>query len=341
MKKNIFRILLCQIALLGAFTSCQKEEFTDSIFDTTEKPLDPNSYTYKLDKFLYDNYLMTYNLEFMYKMEDIASPVDYNLVPASYGKACEMAALAKYLWFDVYDKLAGPDFLKLYGPRIIHLIGSPAYNPTSGTMILGLAEGGIKVTLFRLNDLDYKDVGSLNEMYFKTMHHEFAHILHQKKTYPKDFNLLSYKNYNPIGWQERDEKIALSLGFISKYAGSQTREDFVEVIANYIVKSDAWWAWAWDTAASGWKFDLDANGEPKWYYNEYGVRVYVYIKEFDAYGKPIDTDGVDGAAILKQKIEICKDWLLTKWNLDLDVIRNEVQTRQATIDMVELTKPFK
>jgi len=323
MKKNIFKILLWQITLLVAFTACRNDEFTDSIFDTTEKPLDPNSYTYKLDKFLYDNYLMTYNLEFKYKMEDIASPIYYNLVPTSYEKSCQMAALVKYLWFDVYDKLAGVNFLKSNGPRIIHLIGSPAYNPTSGTMILGLAEGNIKVSLFRVNDLNYKNVEDMNEKYFKTMHHEFAHILHQKKTYPKDFNLLSYKDYHPIGWQNRHENVALSLGFASPYGGSQTREDFVEIIANYIVKTDEWWDKAYDIASKGWE-QIDRNRP------EAGV---ILLKN--------DEDGVDGVAVLKQKIEICKDWLQTQWNLDLDEIRNEVQTRQTNIVIDELTKPFK
>jgi len=323
MKIKIIKLLMLQIVMLVAFTSCKNDEFTDSIFDTTEKSLDPNSYTYKLDKFIYDNYLMKYNLEFKYKMEDIASPLNYNLVPASYQKSYEMAALAKYLWFDVYDKLAGVKFLKKNSPRIIHLIGSPAYNPTSGTMILGLAEGGIKVSLFRVNELNYKNVDDMNEMYFKTMHHEFAHILHQSKIIPKDFNLFSYKDYHPIGWQDRHHNVVLSLGFVSPYAGSQTREDFVEVIANYIVQTDAWWENAFKIAAQGWE-QIDKNRP------DLGVRLLAK-----------DEDGVDGVAVLNQKIEMCKDWLLTRWNLDLDEIRNEVQYRQSHIDIDELTKPFK
>ena len=321
MKINILKLLLLSLVLSGIFVSCQEEKFTDSIFDTEDKTLDPNSYTYKLDYFLLNNYLEPYNLKFAYKMEDIGTDVEYNLVPTSYKKSCEMAALVKYLWFDVYDKLAGPDFLKMYGPRIIHLIGSPAYNPTSGTMILGLAEGGIKVSLFRVNDLDHRAVSEMNEFYFKTMHHEFAHILHQIKTYPKDFNLISSKDYNPIGWQDRHENVALSLGFVSPYAGSQSREDFVEIIANYIVKTDAWWEEALKIAAQGWEQE-DKN------------RPETVMGPFE------DKDGVNGADILEQKIDICKDWLRTKWNLDLDSIRKEVQYRQANIDMDELMKPF-
>ena len=95
--------------------------------------------TYQLDKFLRENYLNVYNLDFRYKMQDVGTDMNYNLVPATYANSVDLAVLTKYLWFDVYGKIVYPDFLKLYGPRIIHLIGSPAYNPTSGTMILGLA----------------------------------------------------------------------------------------------------------------------------------------------------------------------------------------------------------
>jgi substrate import-associated zinc metallohydrolase lipoprotein len=71
-----------------------------------------------------------------------------------------------------------------YAPRVILLIGSPALSPRSGTMILGQAEGSVKITLFLVNYIDVTDIEMLNEYYFKTMHHEFAHILHQTKPYP-------------------------------------------------------------------------------------------------------------------------------------------------------------
>lgn len=91
-----------------------------------------------------------------------------------------MARLVKYLWFDVYGTVVGEEFLKENGPRIIHLIGSPAYNPISGTIVLGTAEGDIKVTLYSCNDLDPTNIDMMNEYYFKTMHHEFAPHLTSK-----------------------------------------------------------------------------------------------------------------------------------------------------------------
>ena len=235
-----------------AFSSCSDDEFTPTIFPDESEEVVPGSATYKFDKWLKQTYLDVYNLDFRYKMQDVGTNMNYNLVPADFRKAQDLALLAEYLWFDVYKDVVNPEFLKLYGPRIIHLIGSPAYNPSSGTMILGLAEGGIKVSLFRVNELDVNDFDQLNEFYFKTMHHEFSHILHQTKTYPAKFNTISVGKYDGSNWQDRQEGVVLSCGFVTNYASSAFREDFAEIIANYIVKTDAQWERFYELAGRGW-----------------------------------------------------------------------------------------
>jgi substrate import-associated zinc metallohydrolase lipoprotein len=237
-KKNILTAFCILLIIVG----CKKDDnFTDTIFVDQEE-LNPASATYDFDFWLNDNFTKPYNLSFKYKMEDVGSDMDYNLVPASLEKSKELAQLIKYLWFDVYSTMVDEEFLKSYGPRIIHLIGSPAYSPNSGTIMLGTAEGGIKVTLYNCNSLDYTNTKMMNEFFFKTMHHEFAHILHQTKNYPKDYEKISAGNYSPMGWQYMTEQDAALLGFVSPYSASEAREDFVEVIANYLVKSDADWS---------------------------------------------------------------------------------------------------
>lgn len=239
-------------ALAMGFTSCSDDDFTETIFPDQSEELDPNSATYKFDKWLKQNYLDVYNLDFRYKMQDVGTDMNYNLVPATYQNAQDLALLAKHLWFDVYNDVVGPNFLKEYGPRIIHLIGSPAYDPSTGTITVGLAEGGIKVSLFRVNALDLNSPDQLNEYYFKTMHHEFAHILHQTKTYPAKFNTISVGKYDGSNWQDRQEGVVLSCGFVTPYASSAYREDFAEIIANYIVKTDAQWERFYNLASRGW-----------------------------------------------------------------------------------------
>lgn len=250
-KKYISAFVMMSALAMG-FTSCSDDDFTETIFPDQSEELDPTSATYKFDKWLKQTYLDVYNLDFRYKMQDVGTDMNYNLVPATYQNAQDLALLAKHLWFDVYNDVVGPNFLKEYGPRIIHLIGSPAYDPSTGIITVGLAEGGIKVSLFRVNALDLNSLDQLNEYYFKTMHHEFAHILHQTKTYPAKFNTISVGKYDGSNWQDRQEGVVLSCGFVTTYASSAYREDFAEIIANYIVKTDAQWERFYNLASRGW-----------------------------------------------------------------------------------------
>lgn len=288
--KKIYNILLVGALIVG-LASCEQEKFGQSIF--IDPVVNTDSYTYEFDQWLYEHYTVPYNVDFRYRLDDNGTDPNYNVVPVSIGMADTIAHLALYLWYDVYDKVAYEGFLKENGPRIIQLIGSAMINASQGTEKLGLAEGGIKITLMKVNLMETDHIEQLNEYIFKTMHHEFSHILHQKKTYPKEFEQLSSADYNPDGWQYTSDTEAWQMGFASPYGGSQAREDFVEIIANYIVKSDA---------------DLN--------------------KMLTIAGQ----DGKNGRKILEQKIEICRTWLLEKWNLDLDALRAEVQLRQANMD---------
>ena len=77
-------------------------------------------------------------------MQDIETDKKYTLVPADSAKCAKLAIIVKHLWFDAYNEVAGIDFLKQNAPRVLTLVGSPAYN-SEGTMVLGTAEGGYKL----------------------------------------------------------------------------------------------------------------------------------------------------------------------------------------------------
>lgn len=214
-----------------------------------EKPLDPNSQVIDsdteqndFDKWLVSNYVEAYNIDFKYRMEMNESQMSYWLVPAEYNKSIVMAKLVRHLCLEAYDEITGSrDFIKEHFPKMIHLIGSAAYKD-NGTMILGEAEGGLKITLYMINDL-MLDPDYLNYYYFKTMHHEFAHILHQKKPYSTDFNLISGSDYVTDAWSDTwsGDADAQKNGFISEYASKEANEDFVELIAVYVTSTAAEW----------------------------------------------------------------------------------------------------
>lgn len=288
--KNIKFVLLIVTASI-LFWSCGEETLdSKSIFENEELVMTD------FDNWLYSNYTVPYNIEFKYKFDDKESNTNYNLAPARLDKSVALAILVKHLWIDVYEELLGKEFLSKYSPRLFHLIGSPAYN-SQGSIILGTAEGGLKVTLFNVNMLDVEnpDIDMLNYWYFKTMHHEFAHILHQTKSYTTDFNLISATDYQSGSWVNIEDEEALQMGFVSPYGSSESQEDFVEVLAVYVTNTEAYWQTILEIA------------------------------------------GEEGADKIMQKFHIVEDYLKSSWDIDIYELREIVLRRSAEVETMDLT----
>jgi hypothetical protein len=47
---------------------------------------------------------------------------------------------------------------------------------------------------------------------------------------------------------------------------------------------------------------------------------------------PLPDDGVDGKALIKEKLAMAKKWLKDAWNIDIDALRTEIIQRQANIE---------
>lgn len=283
-----------------ALTGCREKLDEDSIFPQLPV-LDTTLATYPFDKYLYDNYQVPYNIAFQYKLADESTDVEYNLVPVAYDKAQIVAHAIKYLWIDAYAAQLGPEFIKIYAPRIINVIGSPAINAAQGTETLGVAEGGIKITLYNMNDIDLNNMEWLNFYIFHTMHHEFSHILHQTKSFPKEYEQISAGKYDSQSWQYRSDEEAYSMGFVTPYSMSEAHEDFVEVISSYITDTRETWA------KRGFTMSAD----------------HTHIESID--------ESKEGVDIITTKINMCKDWLQEKYNYTLDSMRAEVQRRQEAL----------
>lgn len=247
MNKSIYRQVLAgglSLFLLSTtsclFTSCSDEELSkDSIFGEDVQAPERDGF----DTWLYLNYTYPYNIQFNYKYVDKETDNTYNLVPANRDKAIAMAKLVKYLWVDSYVELMGDNglFFKTYCPKIIQLVGSKAYNE-QGSVVLGTAEGGMKITFYNVNELTPNNlsISFLNEWFFETMHHEFAHILHQTKNYSTDFKQIS-TDYQGPSWLNMTDKEARQRGYVTAYSSYAPDEDFVEIIANYVTHDEAWW----------------------------------------------------------------------------------------------------
>lgn len=267
-------LLISAAVMTFGFVACT-EDLGDSIFDTREYPLDRTSYTFPLDSFVKVNFLEPYNLRYIYRMEDIGSDKDKNLVPARYEQSKKLAVLSKYLWYDIYNMYAGDLFLKENSPRIIHVIGSKSYNPTQGTETLGVAEGGIKITLYGANQLDENNIDYMNQYFFHTMHHEFGHILDQTKLHPQTFNTISSGKYDAMGWSDTPDSVSCGRGFVTSYGSSGVNEDLVEISSTYITADTLQWVNILNTASYEWEFiDTEYSSEGDMLKDKFGSASY-------------------------------------------------------------------
>jgi len=245
------------------------------------------------DKYLEKTFVDTYNIDFVYKWEDIESDMQYALVPAKIENSIKMANLIKYLCLDAYEEVAPEGFLKKYFPKMFMMIGSAGYR-NNGTYVLGTAEGGLKITLYKINELDVTNVPNLYSHYFRTIFHEFSHILHQTKDYTTDFDKISAVDYVGGSWNDAWEgKSSAEKGFISDYSSKEVNEDFVELIAHYITNTP-----------ESWEAMLVASGV----------------------GRPI----------LEQKMTIVKSYMKDVWTIDMDDLREAIDSRANKIDEQDL-----
>lgn len=290
MKKNIYAILLAFVASFALMSCSDDDPSSESIFPTTSPKRDA------FDKWLLENYTFPYNVEMKYKMEDIESDMKYHLVPADSAKTAKLSIIMKYLWFDAYNEVIGPDFIKENMPRTIHFIGSPAYN-SEGTMVLGTAEGGLKITLYMVNSLDdktLKNYDTMNKYYFHTLHHEFTHILNQKIPYDQSFKLITESGYVSGDWYTISDKTAHQAGFITPYAMVEPLEDFAEMLSGYVTMSQSEW------------------------------------------NAILADAGTTGAASISAKLDIVRNYMQESWNVDIDQLRAAVLRRASTLSAVDL-----
>ena len=291
---NLFLIVLS--VLFTAACSSDEPDYNRSVITigNTEKT--------EFDKWLEANFVNPYNIAFKYRYEDIESDLDYYVVPAEYNKAVKLAHLVKYLCVDTYNEVAGTDFTCEYFPKMFFTIGEWEYK-NNGTFILGTAEGGRKILLSGINYLDQyiENAQMLNHYYFKTIHHEFTHILNQTKAIPTEYQLVTGNGYVADNWSEEPyNEIYLSRGFISSYAQHSYQEDFAEMMSIYITNdADSWEA---------------------------------LLKEADK----------ESEALIQQKLDIVKNYMLTSFGIDLDTLRSILQRRQnevfsGKVDLEDLT----
>lgn len=286
------KYILYAFALLAgavSLTSCSDD---DDLSKESVITIDKVDYT-DFDYWLKSNYVNTYNIEFLYRFQDIETDKNYYLVPADYKQSVELAHIVKHVCLEAFDEAAGINFTRANFPKQLYLVGNWEYK-NNGTFVLGTAEGGKKIFLAGVNELDYhlKSAYELNHYYLKTIFHEFTHILNQTQDYSSDYKTITGSDYVAGSWSSSPYNASsyyLTHGFISDYAQQEHAEDFAEMVSMYVTNSEEQWN-AWMKAA-----------------------------------------GTDGASLLNTKLSSVKDYMSTTWGIDLDELRTIVLRREADV----------
>ncbi|NQX81028.1 MAG: hypothetical protein HRT66_03400 [Flavobacteriaceae bacterium] len=236
-KTIIYKFIL--IAFIGVFlSSCASDEeeiVVKDVFDEVEEATE-------LDLYLHNEFLVPYSSAIIYKYIDKYIDPTKKAVPARLEIVKPIAELIKTAWIKPYNVAAvdGEDFLKVYFPAEVILLGGPLYNG-DGTVTLGTADAGARITFTDVNsyilDPQTQEEIDFNKDWitraFRTLHHEFAHIVDQSFNFEAgQFSEISSDGYtSPGSWTSVTNEQAIASGMVTPYGTSQVGEDFAELFS--------------------------------------------------------------------------------------------------------------
>ena len=191
-----------------------------------------------LDTYIYNNFQQPYNIIVTYNYIDADFEMGKYLYPPTESKVQPMLEIVKKVWIDSYTQVAGQDFIKSVAPRQISLIGG--YNMNSdGTITLGFADSGMKITLFNVDQLDVTQHEATRQ-YFHTIQHEYCHIINQRKPYSEEYGKITPSDYT-ANWYNVRLADANKKGFITPYSMLNDIEDFAEMTSGILSMSKTDW----------------------------------------------------------------------------------------------------
>lgn len=234
MKKIIFSLLA--LSLLVSSTSCDKNEVLD---------VDMESYNYDdfeklpIDDYISENLTKPYNVEVIYRFDRSHSDINKNISPPVITQVQPAVDMVLEGFIKVYERVAGPTFIKTYTPKQFVLFGSHAYN-SNGSVTLGTADGGRRVVLYDVNNINANSPSDISRR-LQTIHHEFTHILNQIVPIQEAFRTVTTDYVADWLAAANTDAEAKALGFVSRYSRSSFPEDFAETVAHLLVKGQVWY----------------------------------------------------------------------------------------------------
>jgi len=208
-----------------SITSCYQE-------DDLKSPVKTQPYSEDaIDQYIQTNFIDEYGVAIRYKYVDRYVDQTKRVTPPRLQVVQPMLDFLTEFWIEPFASVPNGDaFFRSHVPAEIIFIGSTMYN-TVGTVTLGVADAGARITLTEVNFVDQTN----RDWIFRqlgTIYHEFAHIMHQRYNLPSNWQQISPQGYTSLGsWYNLTDEEALQRGFVSPYGTSTFNEDFAELVA--------------------------------------------------------------------------------------------------------------
>lgn len=202
-------------------------------------PVKPQEYSEdEIDQYIQDNFIDEYGVAVRYKFVDRYVEANKRVTPPSRDVVIPMLEFLQDFWIEPFVSVPnGRDFFEEHVPAEVVFIGSPIFND-DGTVTLGTADAGARITLTEVDDIDVSDKAWILRQ-LGTIYHEFAHIIHQRYNLPASWQDISPQGYTSAGsWYTLNDTEALERGFVSPYATSSFNEDFAETAAHILFFED-------------------------------------------------------------------------------------------------------
>ncbi len=241
MKKIIYMLLA-----INLFIGCANDDKINTSESTITSENGGSSGTVinpqnPLDQYIEKNFTKPYGIEILYRFLEREVYRSYTMTPTRYEKSIEFINVFNYLFVEPYIKITSKQFLKERSFNTVVLIGEPAFSST-GAKLVGFASAGVKIHLLAINQMQPNNIYWLNDNILAALYHENAHTWQQARLYPTDYEKLSASDYKKDNWTtawNRSTKNYLPAGFVTEYSSFNSDEDFVEILARYIVYHNA------------------------------------------------------------------------------------------------------
>jgi substrate import-associated zinc metallohydrolase lipoprotein len=232
MKKKIFTFFFTAVLILIVNASCDKEDDVNAPIITHTPSEDA------LDQYIQTNYTDEYGIAVRYKFVDRYVDQNKRVTPPKLEVVQPMLDFLNEYWIEPFTTVANGDaFFRDHVPAEVIFIGSTIYN-ADGTVTLGTADAGARITLTEVNFIDVEDDAWIFRQ-LGTIYHEFAHIMHQRYNLPAGWQNISPQGYTSLGsWYNLTDDEALQRGFVSPYGTSTFNEDFAELVAFLLYDPD-------------------------------------------------------------------------------------------------------